>query len=168
MKHGIVIGLLALSACTGSTGSNPLNTPWLGANPSAAVSVGGSAANTTNAFDGTYIGVSITTAGSGQSGPKTGPGTTRAPTCQNYDKPPTLTVTNGLAQFEALGVIFAGYVTPQGHLTMHSGYGATVIGQAKPALVDEDFDGDFDAQTHVLHGRVLGGCSYDVRWQRVA
>jgi len=79
-----------------------------------------------------------------------------------------VTVTNGLAQFDALGVTFAGYVTPQGHLTMHSGYGATLIGQAKPALADEDFDGNFDAQTHVLRGRVLGACPYDVAWQRTA
>ena len=88
--------------------------------------------------------------------------------CQPFDAPPTLTVTNGLAQFQAMGVTFAGYVTPQGHLTMHSGYGATATGQARPALVDEDFDGNFDAQTHVLHARVASiNCTYDVNWQRI-
>ena len=88
--------------------------------------------------------------------------------CQPFDAPPTLTVTNGLAQFQAMGVTFAGYVTPQGHLTMHSGYGATATGQARPALVDEDFDGNFETQTHVLHARVSSvNCTYDVNWQRI-
>ena len=163
MKHTIVIGFLALSAC-GPTGTGS----WLGATPGAGpASTGGSANNTTNAFDGTYTGTSIKTAGGGPPGPKVTGGSVTSP-CQNFDKPPTVTVTNGLAQFDALGVTFAGYVTPQGHLTMRSGYGATLTGQAKPALVDEDFDGDIDAQTHVLHGRVLGACTYDLAWQRTA
>jgi hypothetical protein len=81
--------------------------------------------------------------------------------CQSYDQPPTLTVTNGLAQFEALGVKFTGYVTPQGHLRMRSGYGATATGQINATPVDEDFDGEFDGQTHVLNGQVLGACAYN-------
>jgi hypothetical protein len=48
-------------------------------------------------------------------------GTQVTPPSQKYEKPPTLTVTNGLAQFQVLGVTFAGYVTPQGRVTMHSG-----------------------------------------------
>jgi hypothetical protein len=163
MKHIIVIGFLALSACAGSAGTTG---QWLGATPGAGLTqVGGSPANTTKTFDGTYTGISIKTAGGGSAGPRT-VGTTVNPPCQQFDKPPTVTVSNGLTQFDALGVTFAGYVTPQGHVTMHSGYGATGTGQVKPVLVDEDFDGDFDAQTHVLHGRVLGACSYDVAWQR--
>ena len=87
--------------------------------------------------------------------------------CNQFDVPPTLTVTNGLAQFQALGATFAGYVTPQGHLTMHSGYGATVTGQAQPVQVDEDFDGNFDYQTHVLRAKVSSvNCTYNVSWQR--
>jgi hypothetical protein len=31
--------------------------------------------------------------------------------------------------------------------------------------IDEDFDGDFDAQTHILHGQVLGVCA-NVSWQK--
>ena len=88
--------------------------------------------------------------------------------CQQFDAPPTLTISNGLAQFQSMGVTFAGYVTPQGHLTMHSGYGATLTGQAQPALVDENFDGNFDGQTHVLHARVSSiNCTYDVNWQKI-
>jgi hypothetical protein len=79
-----------------------------------------------------------------------------------------VTVANGLAQFQAMGVTFSGYVTPQGHLTMHSGYGATLTGQAQPALVDEDFDGNFDSQTHVLHAKISNiNCNSGVSWQRV-
>jgi len=63
MKHTIVIGLLALPACTSSTGTTG---QWLGASPGAGpAQVGGSAANTTNTFDGTYTGISIKTGGGG-------------------------------------------------------------------------------------------------------
>ena len=75
---------------------------------------------------------------------------------------------NGLAQFEAMGVHFAGYVTPQGHLRMTSGYGAMVSGNVKEVPVDEDFDGDFDSATHRLRGQVIGACAYKVEWQKVA
>jgi hypothetical protein len=86
--------------------------------------------------------------------------------CQNYsgNEFPPLTVTNGLAKFEAMGVHFAGYVTPQGHLRMTSGYGATVSGNVKEIPVDEDFDGEFDTTTHRLRGQVIGVCA----WQKVA
>jgi hypothetical protein len=126
--------------------------------------MGGSAANTTNVFDGTYTGIAIQNNSKGNTlAPGGGTGTVK---CQNYDEPPKLTVTNGLAQFEALGVRFAGYVTPQGHLKMHTDYGATVAGQINSVPIDEDFDGDFDAQTHILHGQVLGVCAYNVSWQK--
>jgi hypothetical protein len=67
-----------------------------------------------------------------------------------------MTIANGLAQFQALGVTFAGYVTPQGHLRMLSGYGPTV-------------EADFDPQTGTLQGRAVSvNCRYDVAWQKVA
>jgi hypothetical protein len=163
------IPLLAMVACTAqqsSTGS--LSTSWAGAGQNAGPAhVGGSAANTTTAFDGTYRGISNRSASAAGPGLKVGEQTSTG--CQQFDAPPTLTITNGLAQFQAMGVTFAGYVTPQGHLTMHSGYGATLTGQAQPASVDEDFDGDFDAQTHILHAWVSSiNCTYDVNWQRIA
>jgi hypothetical protein len=157
MKHSVVIGLsLALSACSNSD-------TWLGAEPDTQ-RAGGSPANTTNAFDGTYRGIAIQNNSKGNTlAPGGGTGTVK---CENYAEPPTLTVTNGLAQFDALGVRFAGYVTPQGHLRMHTGYGATVAGQINPVLIDEDFDGNFDTRTHILHGEVLGVCAYNVSWQK--
>lgn len=167
MKRSIAIGLsLALCACNNT--SDPLKTTWLGANPDAGPTrVGGSATNTTNAFDGTYKGVPpAKSAGGGSTGPKPAGGI--SPTCPQYGETPLLTVSDGLAQFKAFGVTFAGYVTPRGHLTMHSGYGATVIGTIKPEQVDEDFDGDFDTQTHTLSGKVNAtNCIYNVTWQRV-
>jgi len=57
-------------------------------------------------------------------------------------------------------------VTPQGHLKMHIGYGATVAEQINSVPIDEDFDGDFDAQAHILHDQVLGVWAYNVSWQK--
>jgi hypothetical protein len=163
------IALVSMVACTPQqpppSPQGSLNQQWLGGGSGPTV-VGGSAANTTTAFDGTYRGISNLGASAAGTGKKTHEPTTTG--CQPFDTPPTLTITNGLAQFQAMGVTFAGYVTPQGHLTMHSGYGATATGQAQPALVDEDLDGNFDTQTHVLHARVSSiNCRYDVSWQRI-
>ena len=162
------LSLLTMVACTTQQSStDPLSATWTGAGPNAGPAhVGGSPANTTTAFDGTYRGLSNRSASAAGTGLKAFEPTTTG--CQPFDAPPTLTVTNGLAQFQAMGVTFAGYVTPQGHLTMHSGYGATATGQAQPAMVDEDLDGNFDTQTHVLHARVSSvNCTYNVNWQRI-
>ena len=78
------------------------------------------AANTTTAFDGTYRGLAIR----GDSG--AGPGLQAVDPstgCQPFTVPPTMTITNGLAQFQAVGAIFAGYVTPQGSLRLETGRG---------------------------------------------
>ncbi len=160
LKQSVVIGfsVLALSACSYSD-------TWLGATPGIS-HVAGAASNTTNAFDGTYTGISTNNNSKGNTLATAG-GSAKLK-CQNFDQPPTLTVTNGLAQFEALGVTFSGYVTPQGQLRMHSGYGATVTGQINSAPIDEDLDGQFDAQTHVLNAQIIGACVYKVSWQRTA
>lgn len=159
MKQFGLIGLslLTLSACASSNA-------WVGATPGV-TNVGGSAADTTSAFDGTYTGVAIGNNSKGNSLATTGGTATLK--CQNYARPPTLTITNGFAQFQALGTTFAGYVTPQGQLKMRSGYGATVGGQVTAAPVDEDFDGQIDSYTHQLKGQVLGACAYKVSWQKV-
>ena len=166
MKHFFVIGLsLAVSACGGYTGYSPA---WTGADPSSGPThVGGSAGNTTNAFDGEYHDLSVQNNSKGNTLAIVGYGTLK---CQNYSGKefPPLTVSNGFARFEAMGVHFAGYVTPQGHLRMSSGYGATVSGNLKEVPVDEDFDGDFDTTTHRLRGQVIGACAYRVEWQKVA
>jgi len=129
--------------------------------------VAGSASNTTNAFDGEYRDLSVQNNSKGNTLATAGFGTLK---CQNYsgNEFPPLTVNKGLARFEAMGIHFAGYVTPQGHLRMTSGYGAMVSGNVKEVPVDEDFDGDFDSATHRLRGQVIGACAYKVEWQKVA
>ena len=165
MKHSLLIGLpLVLSACGGYTG---YSNQWLGSDPSGGPThVAGSAENTTNAFDGEYRDLSVQNNSKNNTLPIMGGSATLK--CQGYtgSEFPPLTVTDGLARFEAMGIHFAGYVTPQGHLRMTSGYGATMSGNLKEVPVDEDFDGDFDTVTHTLHGQVIGACAYKVAWQR--
>jgi hypothetical protein len=97
------ISLLAMAACTPQAPpSSPQGTV------SSPTTVGGSAYNTTSTFDGAYQG------------------------CQPFTVPPIMTITNGLAQFQAAGAIFAGYVTLQGSLTMDTGRGAMVTGNFDP------------------------------------
>jgi len=155
---------LALVAC-GDTGKQQ----WLGADPNAGLThIAGSPDHTTGAFDGEYRDLSVET---NSKTPIMGPGGGSGNIfCAHYsgNQFPPLTVKNGLATFEALGVHFAGYVTPQGHLKMSSGYGATVSGNVKEVPIDEDFDGDFDSTTHRLRGQVLGNCAYKVEWYKVA
>lgn len=151
------IGLLAVVSCTEqpqpSQGS--LSGQWLGGGGGAgAAQPGGSAANTTNAFDGSYIGISNRSAAVAGVGKKLVEATTTG--CQRFEVPPTLTIANGLGQFQALGVTFSGYMTPQGHLTMNSGFGARV-------------EADLDPRTHILYGRATSmNCTYDVNWQKTA
>lgn len=67
--------------------------------------------------------------------------------CQNYGPPPPITIANDLAQFMLMNYTFQGYVTPQGHLKMGTGYGQAVEGQS-------DDQGVFRAQG-------LGACAYN-------
>ena len=151
------IALLAVVACTPQQQSpqGTLSQHWLGAGSPAPAQIAGSPDNTTNAFDGTYSGVSQRSHSAAGAGLKSREPTT--PGCQQFDAPPTLTITNGLAQFQALDVTFAGYVTPQGQLKMDSGYGPTV-------------NADFDArQPGILHGQAVSvNCRYNVTWQKAA
>ena len=103
--------------------------PPTGAAPAltAASYAAGSAANTTTAFDGTYTFVGIQNISKGNELDVAGG---NAPiTCQNYSNLLPVTIQNGLAQFQLLNYTFQGYVTPQGHLKMVTGYGHTVEGQ---------------------------------------
>ena len=140
------IALLAMAACT-----QQAPPPSLQGAVSSPTTVGGSAANTTVAFDGTYRGLSIR----GDSGASPGlRPVDKYSGCQPFTVPPTMTITNGLAQFQAVGAIFAGYVTPQGNLTMDTGRGARVIG-------------NFDPQTRIFRGQANSiNCRYDVAWQK--
>ena len=140
------ISLFAMAACTQQV---PLTASEVAL--SGPATVAGSAANTSPAFDGTYQGLAIR----GDSG--AGPGlraVDRSTGCQPFTVPPTMTIANGLAQFQAVGATFAGYVTPQGNLTMDTGRGAKVTG-------------NFDPQTGIFRGQANTiNCRYDVAWQK--
>jgi hypothetical protein len=140
------ISLFALAACTQQAPPTDSQVAL-----SAPTTVGSSAATTTSAFDGTYRGLSIR----GDSG--AGPGLQAVDPstgCQPFTVPPTMTITNGLAQFQAVGATFAGYVTPQGNLRLESGRGAIVTA-------------NFDPQTGTFRGQANSiNCRYDVAWQK--
>jgi len=110
----------------------------------------GSAANTTTAFDGTWIGGQVHNMSAGSALPGGGEGSS---SCPNYTAPP-LTISNGLAQFDVQNIRFQGYVTPGGALAMRTGVG-------------QRFEGQIDAQ-NVLKGRVIGECVYDATWHKGA
>jgi len=159
-----VVTLFAMVACTAQQAEqqsppspqSTLTQHWTGAQPGAAV-IAGSPDNTTIAFDGTYSGLSQRTHGAAGTGLKSRETPALGTGCQQFEAPPTMTITNGLAHFQALDVTFAGYVTPQGHLKMDSGYGPTV-------------NADFDPRTPgILHGQAISvNCRYNLTWQKVA
>ena len=142
------IALVAMVACSPQEQApqGTLSGHWLGESPGAAL-IAGSPENTTTAFDGTYTGISERSHSATGTGLKSRDIPT--PGCQQFEVPPTVTITNGLAEFQAMDVTFAGYVTPQGHLKMDSGYGPTV-------------NADFDPRTPgTLHGQAVSvNCSH--------
>jgi hypothetical protein len=149
MKQFVLAGLsiLAVAACT------PQPSPQAGAGTQPTIPASyatGSPSNTTNTFDGTYTFVAIQNNSKGNELDVAGG---NAPiTCQNYNNLSPLTIHNGLGQFQLLGYTFQGYVTPQGHLKMSSGYGQTIDGQINN-------QGLFNAQG-------LGACAYNATWRR--
>ena len=143
------ISLLAVAAC-----APPSPPPAVAGQPITPVSwVSGAPANTTRAFDGTFTGLS----GGNVAGGSITPGASVASVdCPNYtvSSLPPVTISNGLAQFQAIGLTFQGYVTPQGGLNMNSGVGQT-------------FEGQIDSRS-VLSGQVVGRCAYNLSWQKSA
>ena len=142
------IALLAVWACTPEPPASPAATAPSQVQPLSYAA--GSSANTTQAFDGTYTGLATQNISKGNTLPVAGGSATVK--CPDYGVPPTLTIANGLAQFEALNLTFQGYVTPQGKLLMRSGFGQTFVGQ-----IDNRY---------VLSGQVLGSCAYTGSWQK--
>jgi hypothetical protein len=141
------VPLLVVSACA----LQPASPPIAAATPVQLASTQGpvSSANTTNAYDGTYTGVSVQNMSGTSALAESGDGLS---TCVNYGVPPALTISNGLAQFQAHNVTFQGYVTPQGGLTMWTGLG-------------HKLEGHIDNQ-YALSGRLVEHCTYNLSWQR--
>ena len=108
MKGIFLLGvpLLVVSACAPQPAPPP---PSAAAQPGVAV---GSPTNTTPAFDGSYDRAVVTA---------------RNPAgCLDLSLPPYLVIKNGLAHPQGYNLTFQGYVTPQGALTMTSGFGSDV------------------------------------------
>ena len=151
MKQLVLLGtlLLAVSAC-----APPAPPPAVAGQAITPVSyASGSPANTTRAFDGTFTGFTVQNVAGGSITPGA---STASVNCPNYTVAslPPLTISNGLAQFQAIGLTFQGYVTPQGELRMSSGVGQTFQGQVN--------------NRNILSGQVLGRCAYNLSWQRTA
>jgi len=149
MKHSFLlcVSILAISDCT-TQQSAPRATATGPVTPTSYAA--GSAANTTNAFDGTWIGGPVSNMSAGGALPA---GREGYSSCPNYTAP-NLTISNGLAQLDVLNIRFQGYVTRQGALAMRTGVG-------------QRFEGQIDAQ-NVLKGRVIGACVYDATWRKSA
>jgi len=149
MKHLFLLSvpLFVVSACA----LQPDSPPIAAAPPVQLASTQSpvSSANTTNAYDGTYTGMSVQNMSAVSALAESGDGIS---TCANYGAPPALTISNGLAQFQAHNVTFQGYVTPQGGLTMRTGLG-------------HKFEGHIDNQ-YALKGRLVERCTYNLSWQR--
>ena len=144
----LCVSVLAVGGCTAQQFSP--QAPVTG--PIAPTSyAAGSAANTTTAFDGTWIGGPLRNMSAGNALPAGGEGYT---SCPNYPTTPTLVISNGLGEVDTLNLRFQGYVTPQGALVMRSGAGQHFEGQIGPQ--------------NVLAGRMIGPCVYDATWRKSA
>ena len=111
-------------------------------------------ANSTSAFDGTYVGVSAENNSSGNTlagGRARTQGYAGARACPDFRAPARLTITNGHAQVRWGDRTLEGYATPDGSLTMTTGYG-------------QKFDGRIDAQQ--IKGQLVGYCAYVLTWKR--
>ena len=112
-------------------------------------------ANSTSAFDGTYVGVSAENNSSGNTlagGRARTQGYAGARSCTTFRAPARLTITNGRARVRWGDRTLEGQVTPQDVLTMSTGYG-------------QRFDGRIDDQ-HVVKGQVVGYCAYTLTWRK--
>jgi hypothetical protein len=151
MKQLFLSGILLLTVAACAPPSPPPAVAGQAITPVSYAS--GSSANTTRAFDGTFTGLAVRNVAGGSITPGA---STASVNCPNYTASslPPVTISNGLAQFQAIGLTFQGYVTPQGGLAMSSGVGQT-------------FQGQIDSR-NVLSGQVLGRCAYDLSWQKSA
>jgi hypothetical protein len=149
----VSISMLALVACAAQPSSPPTARATPAAQPAAAPAsyAGGSASDTTTAFDGMWVGDPVQNHSKGSALPNGGEGVSSCPDYQPQD----MTISAGLAQFSALnrGSTYEGYVTPQGALLMYNGLGATFVGQIS---------------NNVARGRITGTCAYDLTWRKTA
>ena len=128
---------------TFSVGASLLAIATWASPPGALAQQQGSAANTTNYYDGQYVG-NLTTI--------TPPAGGNISECPNVRVAPALTIRNGAAKFSVSDIVFQGYVTGDGFLYMRAPTGQTFVGQFDPYFR--------------LAGRVTGKCFYDSTWEK--
>lgn len=113
-------------------------------------------ANPTSAFDGRYIGVAAenNSRGNTLAGSRANPqGYAGSRGCPTFRAPARLIISNGLAQVKWGDHTLRGSPTPQGELTMTTGYG-------------QKFEGQIDKQ-YVIKGHLVGYCLYTLTWRMV-
>ncbi len=111
-------------------------------------------APTSSPFDGIYVGISAENISSGNTlggGRARTQGYAGARSCQNFRAPARLTITNGHAKVRWGDRTLEGSATPDGSLTMSTGYG-------------QKFDGRIDAQQ--IKGQLVGYCAYNLAWRK--
>ncbi len=110
----------------------------------------------TAAFDGTYVGVSAennsagNTLGGGREHPS---GYAGSRSCRTFRAPARLIIANGVAQAKWGDYTLRGNPTPQGKLTMTTGYG-------------QKFEGQIDSQ-QTIKGQLIGYCAYTLVWRKI-
>jgi hypothetical protein len=111
-------------------------------------------ANPTNAFDGTYVGVSAENNSSGNTlagGRARTQGYAGARSCTTFRAPARLTITNGRAHVRWGDRTLEGNAAADGSLTMSTGYG-------------QKFDGRIEGQQ--ISGQLVGYCAYNLTWRK--
>jgi len=109
---------------------------------------------TTNAFDGTYVGVSAENTSSGNTlvgGRARTQGYAGARECTTFRVPARLTITNGRARVRWGDRTLEGNAAPDGSLAMSTGYG-------------QKFDGRIEGQQ--IKGQLVGYCAYSLTWRK--
>jgi hypothetical protein len=130
-QHSVLLGiaLVAIATC--------------GSSPETAAQQAPPPTNTTNYYDGQYVG-NLTVI--------TPPAGGNISQCPNVTVAPALTIKDGLAKFSVSDIVLQGYVTTDGFVYMRAPSGQTFVGQFDPY--------------YNLKGRVTGKCFYDATWEK--
>lgn len=116
----------------------------------------GAATGATTAFDGIYVGVSAENNSAGNTlagGRDRTSGYAGSRGCRTFRAPARLTIANGVAQGRWGEYTLRGNPTPEGALTMTTGYG-------------HKFQGQIDNQ-QTIKGQLIGYCAYTLTWRKI-
>jgi hypothetical protein len=111
----------------------------------------------TTAYDGTYVGVSAENNSRGNTlagGRDRTVGYAGSRGCRTFRAPARLTIVNGVAQARWGEYTLRGSPTPDGRLTMRTGFG-------------QKFEGRIDGR-HMVEGQLVGYCAYKLTWRKTS